>query len=436
MPMVGGTQEDNTGFYDDTEGEPPTGDALELLKQAASVVVGENGEWYLPQGSNVYEKIDDDTGKSLGLVCAGMDRVIGNNDDKSNVVKQEPEDETYGKWFLGPDEYGFYYAAGPDKLLGTQDDVWVRSTSDDDNPLNDLEVVTIELTIIPRVGKELGTDLKAHAGDKLPFEAEDALKIENISATDVTWSVTGTNIATGTTISDGQLTIADDQAVGSTLTVTAQYGEETDTVQITVTNAALGYTDIHSVVPGATTKLSIDGYQWYVLVKDDVNGNGQTEALIWDTDASIKFVGAGYGGSSHGYGSWDLSDSQTILFPNFLKTLDTLSECSVPVTLQSRNAKGEWDTSIDTSFPLTEADLFGTTCEVTTTDSRDYTYSTQEKGQILVLYSEIKRCTTGPHWLRSYGTKAVNSDGTFNPDPTSGKYFRPAMWVTFSQSGT
>ena len=422
-----GSQEDGTGFYDAAEGVPPTGNAENLLNQAASVVVGANGEWYLPQGSNVYEKIDDSTGASEGLVCAGMDKSIGNDDDKANVVKLEPADDAFGTWFLGPDSNGYYQSVGPDGFLGTEDDVWVVSSSqNDEDSLNDLVKA---LFITPAVGKELGTELKAYAGNRLPFGGVNTQDGKNLNTTEVAWSIAETSAASGTSISNGRLTIASNQAVGTTITVTAKYGDEMGQAVIRVTDAVLDYDDIHSVVPGATTKLSIDGCQWYVLVKDDVDGKGQMEALIWETDGAIKFSGLGYSGSAHGYGSWDLCDSQLTLFPNFLRTLNTLSAHSVPVTLHSRNEIQGWDTSVDKCFPLTEADAFGTMISVPTTDSRDYTYSTEGEGKVLVFYSDMNKCSNGPYYPRNWGS-VVSSEGVLG-EPY-GAYFRPAMWVTFN----
>lgn len=434
-----GTQEDNTGFYDDTEGEPPTGDALELLKQAASVVVGENGEWYLPQGSNVYEKIDDDTGKSLGLVCAGMNETIGDDDDKSNVVKLEPEDETYGKWFLGPDSNGYYQSVGPDELLGTADDILVVSSTSGDADTTDNFVEA--LLIQPRIGTELGTELKAYPGDQVPFGGVSTQNGQVVEAAQVVWSVVVNNMATGTTIADGQLTIAADQAVGSTLTVTAQCDGKVGQVKITVTYGGLDYDDIHSVVPGATTKLSIDGYQWYVLVKDDVNSDDEVEALLYETDGAIPYtLDGGYETDEYEYLTWATSDAQIGPFKDFLNNLGLLQSKSVPVHLHSRNGILEWNESTDAIFPLTEADLFGTQDASPTTDVRDYTYTQYGVGQVLVPNQKMRTTTIEEqHILRNMRNAViagyVSSDGTLVT--TAPKCcFRPAMWVTFSQSGT
>ena len=436
-----GSQEDGTGFYDAAEGVPPTGNAENLLNQAASVVVGANGEWYIPQGSNVYEKIDDSTGASEGLVCAGMDTTIGNDDDKTNVVKLEPADENFGSWFLGPDDDDCYLAVGPDGLLGTEDDVLVISSSEgDDNSLNDLIEAPLTISITPSVGKELGTDLKAYAGDQVPFGVTATLNSKPVDDSKVTWTVTGDKTA-DTSISNGQLTIGAGQASGSVLTVTAKYKNKTDSVQLTVTDAVLGYSDIHSVVPGATTKLSIDNYQWYVLAKDNVDSQGQTEALLCETNGAIPFeTGTGYETSSLGYASWSKSKCQTVYFRNFLNGLVELQTHSVPVQVYSRNQNMDWDAGLDAIFPLTEADLFGTQSGSYTSEMKDYTYTQDGVGQVLLPNQKMRTATTAEaHILRNMYDPVragyANSDGVWTGTALT-FCFRPAMWVTFSQTGT
>ena len=430
-----GSQEDGTGFYDAAEGVPPTGNAENLLNQAASVVVGANGEWYLPQGSNVYEKIDDSTGASQGLVCAGMNQAIGNDDDKANVVKLEPADGTYGTWFLGPDSNGYYQSVGSDGLLGTADDVWVVSSSQNDG--DSLNNLVKALFITPSVGKELGTELKAYAGNQLPFGGVTTQAGETLDTTEVTWSVAETNVASGTSISNGQLTIAAGQAVGSTVIATAKYGDEMGQAVITITDAVLGYEDIHSVVPGATTKLTIDGYQWYVLVKDDVNSDDEVEALLYETDGAIPYTpGGGYETDEYEYLTWATSNAQIGPFKDFLNNLGLLQSKSVPVHLHSRNGILEWNESTDAIFPLTEADLFGTQDASPTTDVRDYTYTQYGVGQVLVPNQKMRTTTIEEqHILRNMRNAViagyVSSDGTLVTEAPK-CCFRPAMWVTFN----
>ena len=428
-----GSEEDGTGFYDDSEGVPPTENAENLLNQAASVVVGANGEWYLPQGSNVYEKIDDSTGASEGLVCAGMDTTIGNDDDKTNVVKLEPADENFGSWFLGPDDDDCYLAVGPDGLLGTEDDVLVISSSEgDDNSLNDLIEAPVTISITPSVGKELGTDLKAYAGDQVPFGVTATLNSKPVDDSKVTWTVTGDKTA-DTSISNGQLTIGAGQASGSVLTVTAKYKNKTDSVQLTVTDAVLGYSDIHSVVPGATTKLFIDDYHWYVLAKDNVDSQGQTEALLWSVEGTIKSI------SWAPVNSWVGSPTQTRELPAWLEARATLKDHCVPVHLYSRNISlVNWDESDDKIFLLTEADLFGTERGTSTEDQRNYTYKVDGVGQILVPNIEMRKNDGYMTHLRDYYTElylaGVLPDGTLSVNYVGASkiYLRAAMWVTFN----
>lgn len=300
----------------------------------------------------------------------------------------------------------------------------------------------VTISITPSVGKELGTDLKAYAGDQVPFGVTATLNSKPVDDSKVTWTVTGDKTA-DTSISNGQLTIGAGQAPGSVLTVTATYKNKTNSVQFTVTDAVLGYADIHSVVPGAATKLTIDECQWYVLVKDDVDGKGQTEALIWETDGAIPFTaGQGYETGTLGYSTWVTSINQTVQFPAFLNGLATLSKCAVPVHLYSRNMLMSWDESTDKIFPLTEADVFGTISDEPTTDIRDYTYTVDGKGVPLVLFTRNRTSSTDMCWLRSFYDNdikpvpsQIRADGTlYGETYVSGlQYsFRPAMWVTFN----
>lgn len=437
-----GSQQDGTGFYKDGF----TDDGKQVLENAANAIVGPDGNLYIDCGNNTYKQVLDDEPYLSDLICAGSDLVIGNEGDRTDVVELgDDDDKEFGDKLLGPNDNGFYQAAGPDGLLGTADDILVTdATSGDGNPFDDLEKVKVTLAITPHVGKELGTDLKAKPGDEVPFGVAVTLGGEAFDTAEVDWSVTGTNVADGTTISDGQLTIADNQTTGAIITVTAQYGGETDQVQLTVTDAVLGYDDIHSVVPGATTKLSIDGYEWYVLVKDDVNGDTHTEALIWETAGAIEYIlNKGYTTGTLGYSSWCTSWPQTKQFPDFLQGLETLNKYAVPVHLYSRNERMLWDESTDKIFPLTEADLFGTTSNKPATDSRDFTYTASGKGVPLVLFASNRTSTT-MRWMRSFydndgavNVAQVRADGTlYGGRPGSGAYsYRPAMWVTFSQTG-
>ena len=431
-----GDQETGDGFYKDGFTE----DGKTVLENAANVVVGENGKQYINCGNNTYKEILPDEPYLSDLICAGMDTTIGNEDDRTDVVELgDDDDKSFGDKLLGPNDGGFYQAAGPDGLLGTADDILLTdATSGDDNPFDDLEEVKVTLTITPRVGKELGTDLKAKPGDKVPFGVDAFLDEEAIDAAEVEWSVSGSNMAAGTTIADGDLTIAADQAVGSTITVTAQFQGKTDQVQLAVVDQVLDYDDIHSVVPGATTKLSIDGYEWYVLVKDNVGGSEETEALLYETDGAIKFVQGFNSGSVWG---WVGSYPQTTQFPPLLDKLTTLKPASVEVQLHSRNNKMQWSSSQDKIFPLTEADLFGTIKAVPTSEAQDYTYTVDGVGQVLVFYQEIRK-SEGQQHLRNYCDSSTGShtlpDGTLMTDygvwDGDQVRFRPALWVTIPKS--
>lgn len=435
-----GSQQDGTGFYKDGF----TDDGKQVLENAANAIVGPDGNLYIDCGNNTYKQVLDDEPYLSDLICAGSDLVIGNEGDRTDVVELgDGDDKEFGDKLLGPDDNGFYQAAGPDGLLGTADDILVTdATPENGKPFDDLKEVEATLAITPRVGKELGTDLKAKPGDELPFGVTVTLGGKTVDAAEVDWSVTGTNVADGTTISDGQLTIADNQSAGATINVTAQYGGKMDQVQLTVTNETLGYDDIHSVVPGATTKLSIDEYEWYVLVKDDVNEDDRIEAMLYETSGAIPLKpGIGYEQSTTGHSSWVGSPNQTSEFINFLNERSTLKQYCVPVQIYSRSEFLTWDQSEDKIFPLTEADWYGTQNGSATEELKDYTYTQDGVGQVLIPNNRVRLSprTNSMHYLRNFRTSTqvsyVHWDGTLSGGVLPDQCWRPALWVTFSQTG-
>lgn len=125
--------ETKTGFYADHLSE----NALALLNQAAKIVRGADQAQYLDCGNNTYQKIGSD-GTPGELMCAGADQIVGNEDDVFNVLLLENDlvvnGVNYGRVFLEPNSTGrgatgelgnvdTYYSVGEDEMLGTADDV-------------------------------------------------------------------------------------------------------------------------------------------------------------------------------------------------------------------------------------------------------------------------------------------------------------------------
>ena len=86
---------------------------------AEGVVPGQNdGKLYVKYPDNTYKEILSDG--SLGdFICAGLDEIIGNGDDKEPVIVLNPANAQYGDKCLGPNPDDSYYAKGPDGKLGT-----------------------------------------------------------------------------------------------------------------------------------------------------------------------------------------------------------------------------------------------------------------------------------------------------------------------------
>jgi len=227
-PADTGAGTEATGFYID--GITP--EAIALLEQAAKVIRGKDGKWYINQGNNIFQQLDSATGQMGAKICAGLDRTIGTTDDKTGIIETAedvtiPKGDTdpknnYGKLFLAPDEeYPYYRAMGDDDLLGTDDDVriWV-SGSFPDGDLSLTGAGKVKITA-PDGATDKATGV---AGGTLAFKAEvfrDEAGTDKGISQDVIWSVTGGTNANTHIDDKGVLTIAPDQQTDKTLTVRA-----------------------------------------------------------------------------------------------------------------------------------------------------------------------------------------------------------------------
>ncbi|MFQ9798531.1 MAG: hypothetical protein ACLR23_05910 [Clostridia bacterium] len=113
----------------------------------------------------------------------------------------------------------------------------------------------------------------------MQLSASVTLKGTEIANQDVTWTVSG-NKSTSTTIdTNGLLTVGADEPFETILTIYAESQEMAGLrTYKTITVKPLDFEDIPSVTAGSTTTVTIDGVEWYVLVKD----NGK--ALLWAKD--------------------------------------------------------------------------------------------------------------------------------------------------------
>ena len=107
------------------------------------------------------------------------------------------------------------------------------------------------------------------------------------------------------------------------------------------------------------------------------------------------------------------------------------------ITTRSQYNASTWITTTDKVFLLSEADLYGTLDNVTTTNAKDYTYG----NSVLVPNVNVRAFTNGSFcWLRSPRTNTsrvsrVAPDGglsTVNCSVTQTWGVRPALWMDLS----
>ena len=315
----------------------------------------------------------------------------------------------------------------------------------------------------------------AQPGDKARFAVNATINglTKEVRADEVTWSVTG-DTSGATTIAPYEyvdrsgrnefdfshdysaiLDIAENVSLGTKLAVTAEYQNMTDQVEVQVKN--LGYESLNEVIPGTLTTVTIDGIEWYVLVKD---GN---EVLLWASDIIESYE---FGSPNPDYIIWEGSGVQAYLNGDFLQSLPTLSKSGVveSTALTSWDGQGyteeHWIESTDRVFLLTDADLEGV-CRVYDTDltyswlgtrsvfPQDFTYQVNGEGQIVAPDVEMRKCE---NWkdealahcaLRNSGGEKMlgeatqtcirgfdgGTSGTYDTGLGHGKSLRPAMWV-------
>lgn len=225
-----GDEASGSGFYKNNITE----DALALLNQAASVVTGKDGISYLDCGYNTYKKIDLN-GQLSSLICAGMDGLIGTEDDKTNVIQLESDlcvsivgkEYNFGHLFLAPDTTtGAYRAMGTDKKLGTSDDekLWYTGAQSDFPDATKGEISLVGATDVIVTTKGNATTI--YANESVQFYADVQLKGISINFQSVTWSVSG-NTSSGTYMdSSGVLYVGADETAGKNLTITAVSNED------------------------------------------------------------------------------------------------------------------------------------------------------------------------------------------------------------------
>ena len=380
---------------------------------AVGVVQGKlDGNMYVKFADNTFKPIQEN-GQLGEFICGGADEEIGTYDDNQNVYVLTDPNPDFGTKFLGPEEGGTYWAVGPDKKLGTKDDIKVVGSPWPQNITNRL---ADDITITTASGKQ-----EAKVGKQLQLNANITLQEQKIAVQDVTWKVSG-NTQEGTTIDEnGVLTVDPNETVGNTLTVYAESKEmkglETN---IRLTVVPLGYEDIRDVEIGSTTTVTIDGIEWYVLKRDGKKALLLARKNI-NADEEVKF------GTNV---EWKSSAIKTNLNGSFLINKTTLKAHVVTTGLETWNGT-TWISTNDDVFLLTEADVFGTKGGKPTNEAKDYTYGNAP------IVPEAMRKTGAFYWLRSaYSTSnvsSVNSSGLpHNYGPPYPLGVRPALWINLS----
>lgn len=238
---------------------------------------------YINYGDNTYKEVKEDG--SLGdWRCAGKDKIIGNADDRSNVVVLADGKTTkFGSKFLGPISTGhgqYYLAMGTDNMLGTDDDIKVVSNSTFPEDLTNIMATNIEVTIPAEI-----QDKKVKPGYSYHFDYKVMNNGKESVIQDVEWSINNDQLLQdkGNTkiTQDGYLYIGGNEPIGTNIQVQVKaknLNGEPVVNQIDFTIRDWEVSDLKTVSPGTITTVRIDEKDFYMLAR---MGN---EVLLWAKD--------------------------------------------------------------------------------------------------------------------------------------------------------
>ncbi len=252
------------------------------------VVIGElDGKQYVDFGDNTYKEIKPDGSLADNFQCAGRDKVIGNGDDRRDVVVVDPSTEAYkkhGDKFLGPDGSGYYWAKGEDGLLGTEDDYAIKP-GPGGWPNDILDKIVDELKLIkptPETSTGIGK-VKIKVGMANRFEAQVLQGGDPVPDQRVHWEILETDgLQPGTKMdaNTGVLTVDPKEKIGKIIYVKGSSHLAPDQhIVVEATVSHLDYTDLPNVDVGSDAFVNIDGAYWYVVAQ---RGN---QKLIFMKDA-------------------------------------------------------------------------------------------------------------------------------------------------------
>ena len=260
----------------------------------------------------------------------------------------------------------------------------------------------------------------------LQFHATVGALGEQAADQSVTWAVTGNTSADTAIDATGLLTVGPDEPSDGVLTITAtSAGEAPYTGQSGTTQVSVRQATVYEIAPGTTATVSIDGIEWYVLVKDTTDN----KALLWSKEPTETRT---FGSSN----TWRDSALRTYLNGDWLNGTTVLQSKALLTDITTRNQYNgsTWITTSDKVFLLSEADLFGTFNKTATADIQDYTYG----GSVIVPDVNMRKFTGDARfaWLRSpchvsTSVADVSPEGSvdsFKCSLTLG--VRPALWFS------
>ena len=324
----------------------------------------------------------------------------------------------------------WYYAIKVTAQFATADDLGSKTDSDgffQEGMTDDALLLLSGISGNPAVTVRADGDAKI--GKTVQFHAVVGAFGEEAADQSVTWAVSGSTSADTVIDTNGLLTVGADETIDGTLTITATAtGGAPYTGQIGTMQVKVGQMTLDTIIPGSTDTVTIDGIEWYCLVKDD------GKALIWAKEPIEERI---FGSNN----VWQTSTLRTYLNGDWLESTTVLKEKAVEtdITTRSQINATDWITTPDKVFLLSEADLFGTFDEATTTDARDYTYG----NSIIVPDVNIRKFTSSSNkeynfaWLRSpctytYALGNVKFDGSVAVSADNSTYgIRPALWVDY-----
>lgn len=326
---------------------------------------------YINYGDNTYKEVKEDG--SLGdWRCAGKDKIIGNADDRSNVVVLADGKTTkFGSKFLGPISTGhgeYYLAMGTDNMLGTDDDIKVVSNSTFPEDLTNIMATNIEVTIPAEIqNKKVKPGYSYHFDYKVMNNGKESV------IQDVEWSINNEHLLQdkGNTkiTQDGYLYIGGNEPIGTNIQVQVKaknLNGEPVVNQIDFTVRDWEVSDLKTVSPGTITTVRIDEKDFYMLAR---MGN---EVLLWAKDPwteSLKNVDSTLI-NNHKYEGGQLQQK----CHDLLGEHPTLLAHAQPKTIYITNNGTTGQTFVETlkdqkMFPLSYEDLYGGGTSV------DYTYN-------------------------------------------------------------